>query len=61
LLDECRTLGGCATGDAKITGGGRLKAAWVIHAVGPVWHGGGSDEDALLARCYGRALAHAAE
>jgi O-acetyl-ADP-ribose deacetylase (regulator of RNase III) len=61
LLAECRALGGCATGDAKITGGGRLEAAWVIHAVGPVWHGGGSDEDALLARCYCRALALAAE
>jgi O-acetyl-ADP-ribose deacetylase (regulator of RNase III) len=60
LLAECRALGGCATGDAKITGGGRLKASWVIHAVGPVWHGGGSDEDALLASCYRRALALAA-
>lgn len=61
LLEECRTLGGCATGDAKITGGGRLKASWVIHAVGPVWHGGNHDEDALLAGCYRRALALAAE
>lgn len=61
LLAECRTLGGCATGDAKITGGGRLKAKWVVHAVGPVWHGGGNDEDALLASCYERALALAGE
>ena len=60
LLAECRALGGCATGDARITGGGRLKASWVIHAVGPVWHGGGNDEDALLASCYRRALALAA-
>ena len=61
LLAECRALGGCETGDARITGGGRLKAAWVVHAVGPVWHGGGNDEDALLAACYRRALALAAE
>jgi O-acetyl-ADP-ribose deacetylase len=51
LLKECRTLGGCATGSAKITSGYRLKARKVIHAVGPVWHGGGSNEDALLAGC----------
>ena len=57
LLAECRTLGGCATGDAKITGGYRLKAKWVIHAVGPVWQGGAGDEDRLLAGCYRRALA----
>jgi len=60
LLEECRALGGCATGDAKITRGGRLKASWVIHAVGPVWHGGGNGEDAVLAGCYRRALALAA-
>jgi len=56
LLAECRALGGCATGNAKITGGHRLKAKHVIHAVGPVWNGGGSDEEALLAGCYRTAL-----
>ena len=56
LLAECETLGGCETGAAKITGGYRLKAKHVIHAVGPVWRGGGSDEDALLAGCYRTAL-----
>jgi O-acetyl-ADP-ribose deacetylase (regulator of RNase III) len=60
LLAECRTLDGCATGDAKITGGYRLTARHVIHAVGPIWHGGRSNEDALLASCYRTALALAA-
>ena len=61
LLQECRTLGGCETGSAKLTRGYRLPARHVIHAVGPVWQGGGSDEDALLASCYRTALALAAE
>jgi len=56
LLAECRTLGGCATGDAKITRGYRLKARHVIHAVGPIWNGGRSGEDDLLASCYRRAI-----
>ena len=56
LLAECRTLNGCATGDAKITRGYRLPARHVIHAVGPVWHGGNAREDELLASCYRRAL-----
>ena len=56
LLEECRTLGGCNTGSAKITRGCRLKARHVIHAVGPVWAGGGKDEEALLAGCYRTAL-----
>ena len=52
LLDECRTLGGCATGEAKITAGFQLLARHVIHAVGPVWRGGGANEAGLLASCY---------
>jgi O-acetyl-ADP-ribose deacetylase (regulator of RNase III) len=61
LLEECRTLGGCATGEAKITGGHRLPARFVIHTVGPVWRGGDAGEDALLARCYTASLQLAAE
>jgi len=61
LLEECRTLGGCETGSAKITRGYRLKARHVIHAVGPVWHGGGQHEEELLAGCYRTALDLAAE
>jgi len=56
LLAECETLGGCATGSAKITKGYRLKAQHIIHAVGPVWQGGRADEEALLAGCYRTAL-----
>ncbi len=56
LLAECRTLGGCETGDAKITRGYRLPAKHVIHAVGPVWSGGGAREEELLASCYRTAL-----
>jgi O-acetyl-ADP-ribose deacetylase (regulator of RNase III) len=61
LLAECRTLGGCATGSAKITKGYRLPAKFVIHAVGPVWRGGGHGEDDLLAGCYRTSLALAAD
>lgn len=56
LYEECKTLGGCETGSAKITRGYKLKAAYVIHAVGPVWHGGDHHEDELLAGCYRTAL-----
>lgn len=56
LLAECRTLGGCPTGEARITRGYRLPARFVIHAVGPVWRGGGHGEDELLASCYRQSL-----
>jgi O-acetyl-ADP-ribose deacetylase (regulator of RNase III) len=61
LLEECRLLGGCDTGDAKITSGARLTARHVIHAVGPVWHGGDDGEPELLAGCYRKAIELAAE
>jgi len=61
LLAECRTLGGCETGNAKLTRGYRLKARHVIHAVGPVWRGGDNDEDNLLRGCYRNALKIATE
>ena len=61
ILDECRLLGGCETGDAKVTGAGRLGARFIIHAVGPVWRGGGSREAELLASCYERAIELAAD
>jgi O-acetyl-ADP-ribose deacetylase len=56
LLDFCRTLGGCPTGEARITPGFKLPAAWVIHTVGPVWHGGDQGEPELLRACYENSL-----
>jgi O-acetyl-ADP-ribose deacetylase (regulator of RNase III) len=61
ILAECRRLGGCATGDAKATTAGNLPARWVIHTVGPVWHGGDRGEDELLASAHRRSLEVAAE
>ena len=61
LLEECRGLGGCDTGDAKVTGAGRLPVRHVIHTVGPVWHGGASGEPERLASCHRRAIELAAE
>ena len=61
LLEHCRGLGGCPTGDAKITPGFGLAARWVIHTVGPVWHGGHQGEPDLLASCYRSSLALADE
>src|SRR5262245_13906660 len=56
LLEECRALGGCPTGEARITSGHRLTAKFVIHTVGPVWQGGTQNEDALLASCYAQSV-----
>ena len=61
LLAACRTLQGCGTGSAKATPGFQLPARWVFHAVGPVWHGGGHGEEALLESCYRKCLLLAAE
>jgi len=61
LLEECRTLGGCPTGEARMTKGYRLPARWVIHTVGPVWTGGGRGEAELLRRCYENSLRLAVE
>lgn len=61
LLEECRKLHGCDTGQAKITKGYQLTAKWVIHTVGPVWEGGNSGEDELLAQCYRNSLALAVQ
>src|ERR1700719_2348149 len=60
LLAECRALGGCATGEARLTAGHKLPARFVIHTVGPVWRGGTGNEDELLGRCYRSSLALAA-
>ena len=60
LPDACRAIGGCATGDAVLTPGFELPARWIVHTVGPVWSGGASQEDALLASCYRRSLEVAA-
>ncbi|HEY7520407.1 MAG TPA: O-acetyl-ADP-ribose deacetylase [Methylomirabilota bacterium] len=61
LREECRGLGGCPTGEARVTGGHALPARWIVHTVGPIWRGGDAGEDALLASCYRSSLTLAAE
>jgi O-acetyl-ADP-ribose deacetylase (regulator of RNase III) len=56
ILEECRGLGGCEPGDAKVTRGGELRARWVLHAVGPIWQGGHAGEAELLASCHRRSI-----